>query len=392
MWSKLRPTPAGVLACVALVVALGGPAMAEPVVRAAGDLVTAREIAPRAVRARHIANRQVLGRHVRTRTLTLRTLTRGAINALRGVAPRGIEGVAAGGDLTGTYPGPQLRGGSVGTAELANLAVTAPKLANGAVTPAKLAPDAVSSAQLADDSVTAAHIAAAAVGAAEIADGAVALAELATGSVDSARVVDNTLTVADLAANSVASGEIVDNTITDEDLASSSVGQGELQPFSVTPQKLTGFPAARVSRVPANGEQLIEPNQFEALEFFTGRFEKGDFSIHDPSSPRRLTAPTTGTYLIVASVIWETDASDSGRRELALRLNGSTPIAADTEPATPTVPDPAQTVTAVHHLAEDDYVEVLAQQTNGDNDSLHVRITSGGAISSPEFSLVYLGP
>ncbi|HVE69358.1 MAG TPA: hypothetical protein VNB64_12335 [Solirubrobacteraceae bacterium] len=430
MWSKLRPTPSGVLALVALMIALGAPAAADPVADAARDLVTREEIATSAVRARHIGNRQVLGRHVRSRTLTLRTLARGTIAALRRQAPAGIDGVGAGGDLTGAYPDPRLRAASVGTFELANLAVTAPKLANGAVTAAKLAPDAVGSAQLADDSVTSAQLADDSVTNAQLADdsvttaqladnsvttaqlanAAVTLVDLAVASVDSARVVDESLqavdlgpgsvgssevidqslTASDLGLNSVASGEIADNTVTEEDLAASSVGQGELQPFSVTPQKLTGFPAARVSRVASNGEQSIAANASVPLSFFTARFEKGGAFIHDNSTPTRLTAPAFGTYLVTASVLWEADAD--GRRELALRYNGSNAIAADTESASSAVPDPFQTVTAVWTLAAGDYVEVLAQQTNAGNDALDVRITSGGAITSPEFSLVYLGP
>jgi hypothetical protein len=59
----------------------------------------------------------------------------------------------AGGDLTGTYPNPLIRPGSVLTEKIAAAAVTEPKVADGAITTGKVADGAITGSKIADGNV-----------------------------------------------------------------------------------------------------------------------------------------------------------------------------------------------------------------------------------------------
>jgi hypothetical protein len=129
-----------------------------------------------AERATSSAARLITGKQVKDRSLTEKDLSRKAVAALRGrpgpagpAGPQGaqgppgtaaptdkvlLDGDAAGGDLAGDFPSPQLAAGAVGAAELAPGAVTSDRIADGAVHIGKLAPSAVGKDQLRHGSVT----------------------------------------------------------------------------------------------------------------------------------------------------------------------------------------------------------------------------------------------
>jgi hypothetical protein len=123
-----------VIACLALFVALGGPAHAQRLIN--GKLLRKGTVTTRAVK---------------DRSLQVRDLSRRAERSLRATP---------------------------------NNTVTEAKLASSSVTPGKLAPGAVGSAAIADRSVGAIDLAAHSVGTAALADGAVGGAKVADGSLD----------------------------------------------------------------------------------------------------------------------------------------------------------------------------------------------------------------
>ena len=131
---RRRPSPALLIALLALFVAVGGPAEAA---------------------------RLIGSKDVKNGSLKAEDLSRKAVKTLQTTPRR-----------------------SVGERQLRDGAVTNAKLRDGAVTPVKIAPAAVGSAQLAVDAVGTRELRAGAAGSVQIADGAVTGAKVADGALD----------------------------------------------------------------------------------------------------------------------------------------------------------------------------------------------------------------
>lgn len=106
---SLRSQWAGIaIAMLALFVAIDGPAMASDGARAAARLITGKQIKDGSIAAKDLspaARRALKGR-------------RGPAGPAGPAGPDGsIQGAVAGGDLTGSYPDPELAPGSVGVPE-----------------------------------------------------------------------------------------------------------------------------------------------------------------------------------------------------------------------------------------------------------------------------------
>jgi hypothetical protein len=114
-----RPSPALVVALIALFVALGGPAHALSLISGS-----------------QIRKNTITSKQVRNHSLSTKDLSRRAVHSLR-VTPDG----------------------SITQAKLANGAVTSAKIGGAAITGAKIASNSISSIQIADHSLTATDIA-----------------------------------------------------------------------------------------------------------------------------------------------------------------------------------------------------------------------------------------
>ena len=104
----------------------------------------------------------------------------------------------AGGDLSGSYPNPDIASGAVTSSELADNAVTSAKVADGTITTADIAPSFIAPKADTASYALAALIGDGAVGTSAIQDSAVNGSKLARNAVTAVTIADGTITPADV--------------------------------------------------------------------------------------------------------------------------------------------------------------------------------------------------
>ncbi len=124
---------------------------------------------------------------------------------------------------------------------------------------------------------------------------------------------------------------------------------------------------------------------FTALAFNSERYDVG--GCHSTSSnTERLTVPSGGggVYHITGTATFASNAT--GIRELRIRLNGATYIAAQSATTVSASGDHSMNVTCDYKLAAADYVELVAYQSSGG--LLNVTYSTN---VTPEFSWFWVG-
>lgn len=181
-------------------------------------------------------------------------------------------------------------------------------------------------------------------------------------------LVNLAVTAAKIAPDSVLTTKLLDGNVTTP----------KLENQAVTAAKVGVLPRTRVHN---NVGQTV-PNNIASLVLFNAeRFDTDN--MHDTvTNPARITCKTAGTYFIGTTVQWGVNAT--GTRQVYLRLNGATIIAADRRAAL-AIDDVQQTISTIYVLAVNDYIEVVARQSSGVGLDM-----SSVPQTSPEFYAAFL--
>ena len=140
-------------------------------------------------------------------------------------------------------------------------------------------------------------------------------------------------------------------------------------------------PAARAYH---NASQSIPNAALTALALNSERWDTD--AMHDNvTSNSRLTVKTAGWYVVTAAV--EFAANATGIRQLKLLLNGATPLAVLSQPASTGGNFTRQVVVTAYYFALTDWVEMEVFQDSGG--ALNV---NSAAQYSPELTMVWVGP
>jgi hypothetical protein len=123
--SRLRPSPAMVVACIALSVALGGTSVAA-IQALPRNSVGAKQLKRNAVTGPKIKANAVTGAKVAANTLTGADINESRLGKVPAAAAADVAGTAAptgaaGGDLAGTYPAPTIGAGKVTPAKFGTI-------------------------------------------------------------------------------------------------------------------------------------------------------------------------------------------------------------------------------------------------------------------------------
>jgi hypothetical protein len=228
---------------VAIFIALGGSAVAANVAK---NSVTSKSIKNGQVKTKDLAGGSVDGSKVLADSLTGDQIDEGTLR----LPDQGASG-AAGGDLTGTYPKPQIAKNAVTAAKILDATLTGADIADtnslttaeidesglafspggqilGTLGQASLAPGSIGAAEIAENSIGSPQIADNAIGPTELGDNVVGDSEIADNAVGPTKIADNAVGPTEIAANAVGSSEIAGDAVGSSEIAGDAVGSSEI--------------------------------------------------------------------------------------------------------------------------------------------------------------------
>ncbi|UNB88612.1 beta strand repeat-containing protein [Lactiplantibacillus plantarum] len=140
----------------------------------------------------------------------------------------------------------QIGDGTITNAKIGKLAVGTAQIANAAITEAQIGSLAVGTAQIKDAAINSAKIASLAVGTAQIGDGAITNAKIGKLAVGTAQIANAAITdaqIGNVSANKLTAGTIDFNTITGKNINASNITTGTLSTDRLNVNKLSALSA-----------------------------------------------------------------------------------------------------------------------------------------------------
>jgi hypothetical protein len=200
--------------------------------------------------------------------------------------------------------------GSVGTAKIANYAVTTDKLYDGSVTTAKIADDAVTSDKIAtggvinqsiaDGSVTSEKIAGVTILSTNIADGAITSAKVADSAITSAKIADGTIVAGDIADGTITSAKIADATIVSGDIADGAITSAKILDGTIVNADINSAAAIAATKIAGTAITAADTGTVTSTMIANGTIVNADINGSAAIDPTKIagtaiTAADTGT-------------------------------------------------------------------------------------------------
>ena len=141
----------------------------------------------------------------------------------------------------GTIGTAQIADAAITNAKIANLAVGTAQIANGAITTAQIGSLAVDTANIKDAAISSAKIANLAVGTAQIGDGAITNAKIGKLAVGTAQIANGAITNAQIGSAAVGTAQIANAAVGTAQIANLAVGTAQIGNAAITSAKIANL-------------------------------------------------------------------------------------------------------------------------------------------------------